>query len=77
MEGNKLKLVYSSPDGEEGYPGQMDVTVTYELTADNELVIDYTATSTKATPINLTNHTYFNLSGHVSWFVFFAFVFAK
>ena len=60
-----LKLSCVSVDGEEGFPGEVQCTVTYELTDDNEVVIDYTATSTKPTPINLTNHTYFNLAGHV------------
>ncbi|CAF0825784.1 unnamed protein product [Didymodactylos carnosus] len=52
--------------GEDGYPGQVDVTVTYHLNDDNYLRIDYHATSTQATPINMTNHAYFNLAGHNS-----------
>lgn len=54
---------YVSPDGEEGYPGTVRVSVTYTLTARNELTIDYDATSDKATPINLSQHTYWNLHG--------------
>jgi aldose 1-epimerase len=58
-----VKFSYTSPDGEEGYPGEVHATVTYTLTKNNQLNIDYTATTTKPTPINLTNHTYFNLTG--------------
>lgn len=58
-----LKLHYLSPDGEEGYPGNLDVTVTYEVSDDNQLKIHYEATTDKPTIIGLTNHSYFNLKG--------------
>lgn len=61
-----IEFTRVSPDGEEGYPGNLDVTVCYWLTDDNELKIDYTASTDKATPINLTHHSYFNLGGHTS-----------
>lgn len=61
--GDAVRFHYLSPDGEEGFPGNLDITVTYTLTDNNELRIDYLATTDKPTPINLTNHSYFNLSG--------------
>jgi len=62
----QLSLSYLSKDNEEGYPGNLNTTVTFTLTDDNALRIDYNATTDKATPLNLTNHSYFNLSGDVN-----------
>ncbi|MDT0677900.1 aldose epimerase family protein [Autumnicola musiva] len=59
----KLEFTRTSPDGEEGYPGNLKVKVHYELTNENELKINYYATTDKPTPVNLTHHSFFNLSG--------------
>lgn len=56
-------MTYTSPDGQEHYPGTLTLEVKYSLTKDNGLKIDYKATSDKPTPCNITNHSYFNLGG--------------
>ena len=61
-----LTLRLRSPDGEEGYPGNLNVAVTFSVSADNALSVHYIAQTDKATPINLTNHAYFNLGGFAS-----------
>lgn len=62
-EESRLSLTYFSPDGEEGYPGNATVRVTYSLTDQNEFIVDYKATADRPTPLNLTSHSYFNLAG--------------
>lgn len=61
-----LLLKASSPDGDDGFPGNMDITVKYTLTEENTLVMEYTARTDAPTIVNLTNHSYFNLEGHGS-----------
>lgn len=64
------KFSYTSKDGEQGFPGQLDCVVTYTWTNANELIIGYSATTNKTTIVNLTNHSYFNLGGHNSGPIF-------
>ena len=63
IEGKSLTLSYLAKDKEEGYPGNLQLQITYTLRDDNSLVVDYYATADKATPVNVTQHTYFNLKG--------------
>jgi aldose 1-epimerase len=62
-DGVGIVFTHASPDGDEGYPGTLDVTVTYTLSDANELIFDYHAVTDRATPVNLTQHTYLNLAG--------------
>ena len=61
---NSVSFNLISPDGDQGFPGEFNITVTYSLNDDNELKIEYNGTSNKDTIANMTNHSYFNLSGH-------------
>jgi aldose 1-epimerase len=63
VEGQSLTLSYLAKDKEEGYPGNLQLKITYTLADDNSLIVDYHATTDKATPVNVTQHTYFNLKG--------------
>lgn len=65
-EPQKITFFLHSPDGDQGYPGNLDIRVTYELTDRNGIKITYHGTTDQDTPVNLTNHSYFNLSGHAS-----------
>ncbi|XP_056008946.1 galactose mutarotase-like isoform X2 [Ostrea edulis] len=64
IEGDKVVMTYASPDGEEGFPGKLTSIFTFQLTNENELILGYSARTNKATPVNLSNHVYFNLAGH-------------
>ncbi len=64
QQGQGVTLDYTSPDGEEGYPGTLHARVTYTLTPDDRLIVDYHAVTDKATPVNLSQHTYWNLAGN-------------
>ena len=61
---NSVSFNLISPDGDQGFPGEFNITVTYTLTDNNELKINYNGNSTKDTIANMTNHSYFNLAGH-------------
>ena len=63
IDDQSVVMTYTSADGEEGYPGELKASVTMRLTDENEVVLEYEATTTQPTVVNLTNHSYFNLSG--------------
>lgn len=67
IDGTKLRLQYTDADGAEGFPGDLTVNVTYELTTEFGLLIDYQATTNKPTPVDISNHFMVNLAGHVSF----------
>lgn len=62
-DGPGVRFKLTSPDGDQGFPGEMTVSVTYVWTADNRLIMDYQATTTKPTVVNLTQHSYYNMAG--------------
>lgn len=66
VDHNSVTMQHISADGHEGYPGEVTATVRFLLTADNCLHVQMQAITTKPTPVNMTNHSYFNLAGHVS-----------
>jgi aldose 1-epimerase len=65
-ENPSITLTYTSEDGEDNYPGKLTIEVTYTLTKNNELQVDYKAETTKTTVLNITQHSYFNLNGHTT-----------
>ncbi len=65
INGDKVVFSYLCLDGEEGYPGDVLVQAAFQVTENNELILEYQAICSKPTPVSFTNHSYFNLSGHV------------
>lgn len=64
VEGSKVVFTYLSKDGEEGYPGDLVASVSYDVTEDQTLHVEFQGVTTKKTVVNTTNHSYFNLAGH-------------